>query len=89
MAKLNIDLNDLTNSALKRLVSQLLAAEQGEEKAIMKALKQPEKNDLADLVEETRGKSPAPTVEDDDLPSEPDEDGDDFPEVPVAKKGKK
>lgn len=90
--RLDFNLDDLTNSALKRLVQQLLTADDAEEKKIMSNLKkraQSPKNDLADLVEETRGKSPAPKVEDDDLPMEPDDDGDDFPEVPVAKKGKK
>ena len=90
MARIDFDLDDLTNTALKRLVKQLLMSEDGKEKDILAKLEkraaQPEKNDLADLVEETRGKGNAPKVEEDDLPHEPDDD-EGLP--PVPKKGKK
>lgn len=81
MANLNIDLNDLTNSALKRLVTQLLSAKDGDEKKILDKLKGAPKNDLADLHEEMHGKPNAPMVEDDDGPS----DGE-FPDVPKRSK---
>lgn len=89
MAKINFDLDDLTNAALKRLVKQLLTASDSEEKEIMDRLgkqskKKSEKNDLADLDEEMHGKPRTPQVEDDDLPYEGD---DELPDVP--KKGKK
>lgn len=96
MARINLDLDDLTPTALKRLVKQLLAADDAEEKKIAaklgkhssseeKAEGKPhrEKNDLADLHEEMHGAPNAPMVEDDDLPS----DGE-LPEIP-RKKGKK
>ena len=58
--KIDFDLDDLTNTALKRLVKRLLVAGEGEEKAILDELEQPsdaekESNDLADLREEKRG----------------------------------
>lgn len=89
MTKINFDLDDLTNAALKRMVKQLLTASDGEEKSILeklnqKARKAPEKNDLADLDEEMHGKPNTPKVTDDDLPYEGD---DELPDVP--KKGKK
>lgn len=72
MAKIDFDLDDLTNTALKRLVKQLLVASDEEEKDIMSRLskksKTPPKNDLADLDEEMHGKPNTPMVEDDDLP---------------------
>ena len=81
--RIDFDLDDLTNSALKRLVKQLLTASDEEEKKIMDKLskrsKKPEKNELADLDEEMHGKPNTPEVEDDDA------FGDDMPE----KKGKK
>lgn len=96
MARINLDLDDLTPTALKRLVKQLLAADDKEEQAIAaklgkhnsseeKAEGKPhkEKNDLADLHEEMHGKPRTPMVEDDDMESE---DGE-LPEIP--KKGKK
>jgi hypothetical protein len=87
MAKVNFDLDDLTNAALKRMVKQLLTASDGEEKSILeqlekKAKRAPEKNDLADLDEEMHGKPNTPEVEDDDL----SEDGE-LADLP--KKGKK
>ena len=73
MARIDFDLDDLTNSALKRLVKQLLVAEDGEEEKILKKLSEPakahkEQNDLADLTEEKRGKPAAidPMDEDED-----------------------
>lgn len=67
---MNLDLDDLTNSALKRMVKQLLTASDAEEKSILeqlmaKAKGKPKeaKNDLADLVEEKRGKAPKIPVE--------------------------
>jgi hypothetical protein len=96
MARINLDLDDLTPTALKRLVKQLLASDDKEEQAIAaklgkhgakeeKAEGNPhkEKTDLADLHEEMHGKPRTPMVEDDDLPSD---DGE-LPEIP--KRGKK
>lgn len=84
--KIDFDLDDLTNSALRRMVKQLLVANEGEEKKILDKLqKRAEKNDLADLDEEMHGKPNTPMVTDDDLPYEGD---DDLPDVP-KKKGKK
>lgn len=81
MSKLNIDLNDLTHSALKRLVAQLLAATEGEEKQLLNRVTK--KNDLADLDEEMHGKPNTPKVEDDDL----SDDDDELPPVPKKRKG--
>jgi len=68
--KTDFSLDDLTKSALKRLVGQLLAADEGQEKKILNQLNQrkrkPEKNDLADLDEEMHGKPETPEVEDDE-----------------------
>lgn len=84
--KIDFDLDDLTNSALRRMVKQLLTANEAEERRIMDKLqKRAEKNDLADLDEEMHGKPNTPMVTDDDLPYEGD---DDLPDVP-KKKGKK
>lgn len=69
--KVNFSVDDLTKSALKRLVEQLLAAGDGEEKEILDKLSQEsdkERNDLADLVEEKRGK-PAAIESEDDMPT--------------------
>jgi hypothetical protein len=96
MARIDFDLDDLTNTALKRLVKQLLVADDEEEKKIVKNLgkktgphnakeEKAEKNDLADLHEEKHGKPNTPMVTDDDL----EYDGDDeLPDVP-KKKGNK
>lgn len=80
---MNLDLDDLTNSALKRLVKQLLTASDAEEKSILeqlmaKAKGKPKeaKNDLADLVEEKRGKAPKIPVEECDDCDEDKEEGD-------------
>jgi hypothetical protein len=71
MAKIDLDLDDLTNAALKRMVKQLLMAEDGEEQKILASMgkkkNKPEKNELADLKEETRGKAPKIEVEEDDM----------------------
>lgn len=72
MAKIDLDLDDLTNTALKRMVKQLLMAGEGEEEKILSSLskkqsKKPEKNELADLKEETKGKAPVVEVEDDEM----------------------
>lgn len=67
--KMDFSVDDLTKSALKRLVSQLLAAGDGEEKKILEQLAQKadkERNDLADLVEEKRGKPAAISSDDED-----------------------
>ena len=75
--RIDFDLDDLTNSALKRLVKQLLTASDEEEKKIMDKLskrsKEPEKNELADLDEEMHGKPNTPEVEDDDAFADDDE----------------
>lgn len=87
MANLNIDLNDLTNAALKRLVTQLLSAKDGQEKKILDRLKGAPKNDLADLAEEMHGKPNTPEVEEEPDALGDDEDSEDE-ELP-PKKGKK
>jgi hypothetical protein len=87
MNKVNLDLDDLTNAALKRMVKQLLTSSDADEQSILEKLdrraKKPEKNDLADLDEEMHGKPNTPEVEPDD-PKEDEED--DFPDVPKKKK---
>lgn len=68
--KADFSLDDLTKGALKRLVGQLLAADDGEERKILNQLNQkkrkPERNDLADLDEEMHGKPETPEVEDEE-----------------------
>jgi hypothetical protein len=75
--KINFDLDDLTNAALKRLVKQLVTASDKDEKKILAKLakqgggesadeEDKERNDLADLAEEMHGKPNTPEVEDDD-----------------------
>ena len=86
--KIDFDLDDLTNSALRRMVKQLLTANEAEEKKIMEKLqKRAEKNDLADLDEEMHGKPNTPLVEADDLPND-DEELPDVPKKQVKKKWK-
>lgn len=71
--KMDFSVDDLTKSALKRLVSQLLSAGEGEEKKILEQLAQKadkERNDLADLVEEKRGKPASIPSDDDDFEEE-------------------
>jgi hypothetical protein len=74
MAKIDFDLDDLTNAALRRMVKKLLIASDSEEKEILSSLdkksKAPPKNDLADLDEQMHGKPNTPMVEDDDLPGD-------------------
>ena len=94
MARIDFDLDDLTQAGLKRLVKQLLSASDEDEKKIMaklggsdeKGKPSKQKNDLADLHEEKHGKPNTPMVTDDDLPYEGD---DELPDVPKMKKGKK
>lgn len=92
MSKLNLGLGDLTNSALQRLVQQLLAAEDGQEKELLNKLtKKPAKNDLADLDEEMHGKPNTPKVEEEDafdLGSNSSSEDDSEDSLP-PKKGKK
>jgi len=94
MARIDFDLDDLTQAGLKRLVKQLLSASDSEEKKIVaklgrqspaeeKAEGKKQKNDLADLHEEMHGKPNTPMVEEDDGPK----DGEEMPEIP--KKGMK
>lgn len=76
MAKLDLDLDDLTNAALKRMVKQLLMAADGEEQKILAGLSgkrkksDKERNDLADLDEEMHGKPKTPKVEIEDIDDE-------------------
>lgn len=74
MTKIDFDLDDLTNAALRRMVKKLLIASDSEEKEILSSLdkksKARPKNDLADLDEEMHGKPNTPMVEDDDLPGD-------------------
>ena len=96
MARIDFDLDDLTQAGLKRLVKQLLSASDEDEKKIMAKLskrdsdeKEPpkkQKNDLADLRDEMRGKPNTPMVTEDDLPYDGE---DELPDVPKMKKGKK
>lgn len=86
MKRVDFDLDDLTNSALKRMVKQLLTASDADEKSILQKLearakRAPEKNDLADLDEEMHGKPDTPEVEDDGYDGE-------LPDVPGKKKRK-
>jgi DNA-binding protein YbaB len=72
MAKIDLDLDDLTNAALKRLVKQLLLADDGEEQKLLAAMSKKQKkgeakNDLADLKEEGRGKAPRIEIEEDSM----------------------
>lgn len=67
MAERKFSLKDLTRSALERLVEELSMAQDGQEKEIIKRLarQDKERNDLAKLKEETKGKAPSVEVEDD------------------------
>ena len=72
---INFGLEDLTNSALKRLVKQLLISNDKQEQSVMAKLSKaakgpPAKNDLADLDEEMHGKPNTPQVEEEDDPFE-------------------
>lgn len=84
---MQLDLDDLTNAALKRLVQKLLAGDEASDAKVAKKLASKddeEKNDLADLDEEMHGKSNAPKVTRDDMPYE---DGE-LPDVLPPKKKK-
>ena len=71
MPKIDFSVDDLTKAALKRMVQRLLVATEAEEKAIMGEIdkrarkKKGDRNDLADLAEEGRGKAPKIEIEDD------------------------
>lgn len=85
--RMQLDLDDLTNAALKRLVQKLLAGDEASDAKVAKKLASKddeEKNDLADLDEEMHGKSNAPKVTRDDMPYE---DGE-LPDVLPPKKKK-
>lgn len=95
MARIDFDLDDLTQAGLKRLVKQLLSASDEEEKKIMAKLgkrdsdekesPKKQKNDLADLRDEMRGKPNTPMVTEDDFPYDGE---DELPDVPKKKKGR-
>lgn len=93
--KLNFDLEDLTNAALKRMVKQLLLASDSDEAALVRKATKPAKNELADLDEEMHGKPNTPQVEDDDsgfdlsVDAEGDESEGSEPPMQAKKKGKK
>ena len=79
--RMEMELGDLTKGALQKLVQELLKASDAEEQKVMdRYLKDGEKNDLADLDEETHGKPSTPKVEEDDLPM------DGLADVPKRKK---
>ena len=61
-------LHDLNEAGLRKIVEELLAADDGTENAVMDKYLKAEKNDLADLHEEKHGKPNTPKVEHDDLP---------------------
>lgn len=75
MTKINFSFKDLTRSALERLVQELIAAPEGQEEEVVKRLakQDKERNDLADLKEETKGKAPKVEVEDDEDEMEEDD----------------
>lgn len=63
--KLRLSVQDLKESTLRRLVEELLTADEGEEEKILRKLSDAdieeadkERNDLADLKEEKRGAAP-------------------------------
>lgn len=74
MPKIDFSVDDLTKSALKRLVQQLLAAPEGKEEEILKQIgrQDKERNDLTALQEEKRGKAPKVEVEEDEQVEEAD-----------------
>jgi|TARA_B100000085_G_scaffold277681_1_gene298404 hypothetical protein len=61
-------IHDLNEAGLRKIVEELLAADDGKENAVMDKYLKAEKNDLADLDEETHGKPNTPKVDHDDLP---------------------
>ena len=82
--RVELEIDDLTKGALKKLVKTLMTAE-GKEKALDKARDDEEKEseDRANLKEESNGKGPAPKVTSEDIPkalrdkAEEDEDDED------------
>lgn len=84
---MHLDLDDLTHSALKRLVQKLIAGDEASDAKVAKKLASKgdeDKNDLADLDEEMHGKPNTPKVTRDDLPYE---DGE-LPDILPLKKKK-
>ena len=84
---MQLDLDDLTHAALKRLVQKLLAGDEASDAKVAKKLASKgdeDKNDLADLDEEMHGKPNTPKVTRDDMPYE---DGE-LPDVLPPKKKK-
>ena len=85
---MQLDLDDLTHAALKRLVQKLLAGDEASDAKVAKKLAKDndgeDKNDLADLDEEMHGKPNTPKVTRDDMPYE---DGE-LPDVLPPKKKK-
>ena len=85
---MQLDLDDLTHAALKRLVQKLLAGDEASDDKVAKKLAKgdddEDKNDLADLDEEMHGKPNTPKVTRDDMPYE---DGE-LPDVLPPKKKK-
>lgn len=95
---MQLDLDDLTHAALKRLVQKLIAGDEAKDAKVAKTLGphnakeeaaetngvHETKNDLADLDEEMHGKPNTPKVTRDDLPYE---DGE-LPDVLPPKKKK-
>lgn len=87
MAHMQLDLDDLTHAALKRLVQKLIAGDEASDAKVAKKLASKgdeDKNDLADLDEEMHGKPNTPKVTRDDLPYE---DGE-LPDILPPKKKK-
>lgn len=94
--RMQLDLDDLTNAALKRLVQKLLAGDEQNDAKVAKTIGPHNskeeaaeehgktKNDLADLHEEMHGKPNTPKVTRDDLPYE---DGE-LPDILPPKKKK-
>ena len=85
--RMHLDLDDLTHSALKRLVQKLIAGDEASDAKVAKKLASKgdeDKNDLADLDEEMHGKPNTPKVTRDDMPYE---DGE-LPDVLPPKKKK-
>lgn len=81
--RVELEIDDLTKGALKKLVKTLMSADD-REKALDKAKEDEEleSEDRANLKEETNGKGPAPKVTSEDIPkairdkAEEDEDED-------------
>ena len=69
--RVELDIDDLTKSALKKMVKTMLTKED-REKALDKAKDDEEKEseDRASLKEETNGKGPAPKVTSEDVPKD-------------------